>query len=110
MFIQKGVSAYMDRKPHKFPKRSPARAGLRARTHFDTNQRRLFDATAKQYYWDLLGDTIDGNDKPNFKGILTGTDIPAADGFFDMAYEIYMKKITEGVDDTANLLQSDDDN
>jgi hypothetical protein len=57
VFIQKGVSAYMDHRPHKFPKRSPAKEGLRKRTHFDPKQRRMFDSLAEQYYYDLMSDT-----------------------------------------------------
>ena len=112
MIFQKGVTAYMGRKAHKFPKRSLAKAGNRARSYFDSNQRRLFDKLGKQYYYDLIDDTHDGNDKPNFKGILTGSDIPAADAFFDVVYSQFMAAISNealgGADDNI-LLDTDED-
>jgi hypothetical protein len=46
----------------------------------------LFDAIAKQEYYDTLKD-VDGNDNPNLMGILTGSDIFAADEFFKRVYK-----------------------
>jgi hypothetical protein len=31
---------------------------------------------------------VDGNDRPNFLGILNGTDLPAADQFFACVYKM----------------------
>jgi hypothetical protein len=75
----------------KFPKRSPAKAGLRPRSHFDSKERRLFDAIAKQHYFDLFKD-VDGNDRPNFKGILEGTDISAINQFFEEVHRRYLEQ------------------
>ena len=59
----------------------------------------MFDAFAKQQYYDLMND-VDGNDRPNFMGILTGNDIPAADAFFNKVYHMMVdfnkKKNTSG--------------
>ena len=110
--FQKGVTAYIDRKPHKFPKRSPAKSGSRARSHFDVKQRRMLDYFAKQHYYDLMNETIDGNDKPDFKGILTGSNLTAADAFFDTAYSLYQEKlamIEAGQEDDSNILDHDSD-
>ena len=112
MIFQKGVTAYMARKAHTFPKRSPAKAGNRARAHFDSKHRRLFDKLGKEYYQDLIEDTVEGNDKPNFKGILNGTDIPAADAFFDVVYSQLMEAISNealGGTDNNILLDTDED-
>ncbi len=90
MFVeQKGATAYIDRKKHKFPKRMAERPGLRPHSHFTSKERNKFDSFAKQLYWDMFND-VDGNDRPNFRGILEGTDIPAADKFFDEVYTLYL--------------------
>ncbi len=51
----------------------------------------MFDAIAKQHYFDLFKD-IDGNDRPNFKGILEGTDIPAINQFFEEVHRRYLEQ------------------
>jgi hypothetical protein len=86
---QKAATAYIDRKKYKFPKRMAERPGLRPRSHFTSKERNKFDSFAKQHYWDLFRD-VEGNDRPNFKGILEGTDIPAADMFFEQVYALYL--------------------
>ena len=52
----------------------------------------MFDAIAKQHYFDLFND-VDGNDRPNFKGILEGTDIPAINQFFEEVHRRYLERI-----------------
>jgi hypothetical protein len=74
-----------------FPKRSPAKPGLRPRSHFESRERRLFDAIAKQHYFDLFNDT-DGNDRQNFRGILEGTDISAINQFFEEVHRRYLEQ------------------
>ncbi len=83
----------------KYPRRLPAKAGLRPRAHLSADDRRVFDSLAKQQYYDLMND-VDGNDRPNFMGILTGNDIQASDVFFIQVYQMMMdfnkKKNTSG--------------
>ena len=86
---QKSGTAYIERYPLKYPKRASARAGLRPRSHLSAENRRLFDALAKQEYYDILND-VDGNDRPNLMGILSGTDIMTCDAFFKKAYDMMM--------------------
>ena len=74
----------------KYPRRLPAKAGLRPRAHLSVGDRRMFDAFAKQQYYDLMND-VDGNDRPNFMGILTGNDIHASDTFFTQVYQKMME-------------------
>lgn len=52
----------------------------------------MFDAIAKQHYFDLFND-VDGNDRPNFKGILEGTDISAINQFFGEVHRRYLERI-----------------
>ena len=60
------------------------------------DDRKIFDAYAKQYYWDLLRD-VDGNDRFNTMGVLSGTDIPASDISFNKVYQMMMDKKNENV-------------
>jgi hypothetical protein len=86
--FQKGGTAFIERHPRKYPKRvPPGRTGLRPRSHLSKEDRRLFDALAKQYYYDIIND-MDGNDRPNLNGILNGSDIPAADAFYEHVYKM----------------------
>ena len=71
----------------KFPRRPANKAGLRPRSHLSAEDRRVFDALAKQEYYDIMND-VDGNDRPNLMGILTGNDIPAVDAFFNKVYQM----------------------
>jgi hypothetical protein len=103
----------------KFPKRSQAKPGLRPRSHFESRERRLFDAIAKQHYFDLFNDTK-GNDRPNFRGILEGTDIPAITQFFEEVHRRYLEQSgnachgaaggSGGTIDPNIILGSDDEN
>ncbi len=78
----------------------------------------MFDAIAKQHYFDLFND-VDGNDRPNFKGILDGTDIPAIDHFFEEVHRRYLQQTENaghgaagGSSNTIDpniILESDDD-
>ncbi len=74
----------------KYPRRPAAKAGLRPRAHLSADDRRVFDSLAKQLYYDLMND-VDGNDRPNFMGILTGNDIQASDTFFTQVYQKMME-------------------
>ena len=80
---------YIDRNPAKYPKRLAKKAGLRPRAHLSVEDRRLFDALAKQEYYDIMND-VDGNDRPNLMGILTGSDIPTCDAFFGKVYQMML--------------------
>ena len=79
----------------------------------------MFDAIAKQHYFDLFKD-VDGNDRPNFKGILEGTDISAINQFFEEVHRRYLEQSKNAGDgaaagsgsniDSNIILESDDEN
>ncbi len=79
----------MERHPMKYPKRDALKVGLRPRTHLSAEDRRAFDAFAKQEYYDIMKD-VDGNDRPNLMGILTGSDHPTCDAFFGKVYQMML--------------------
>ncbi len=94
--FQRAGSAYLERYPLKYPKRTASKPGLRPRSHLSVEDRKIFDAYSKQYYWDLVRD-VDGNDRFNTVGVLSGTDIPAADLFFNKVYKMMMEKKNENL-------------
>ena len=98
--VQKAGTAYIERHPMKYPKRAAAKAGLRSRSHLSVEDRRMFDAIAKQEYWDMRGD-VDGNDRPNLIGILEITDLPASDAFFGKVYKMMKEKLENRLDVAA---------
>ena len=101
--VQKAGTAYIERHPMKYPKRRSSRPGLRPQSHLSRDDRKVFDAFAKQEYWDLRGD-VDGNDRPNLLGILEITDLPASDAFFDKVYKMMkaeLEKLNENRLDVA---------
>jgi hypothetical protein len=100
LIFQKAGTSYIERYPLKYPKRVAAKAGLRPRSHLSTEDRRMFDAIAKQEYYDMLND-VDGNDRPNLIGILEGTDLPAADVFFAKVYKTMKEKLENRTDVAA---------
>ena len=100
LIFQKAGTTYIERHPLKYPKRAAAKAGLRPRSHLSSEDRRMFDAIAKQEYYDVLND-VDGNDRPNLIGILEGTDLLAADAFFLKVYKTMKKQIDENRLDVA---------
>jgi len=100
LIFQKAGTMYLERHPLKYPKRAAAKAGLRPRSHLSTEERRVFDAFAKQEYWDLRND-VDGNDRPNLLGILEGTAIATSDVFFDKVYKMMRQKLENRLDVAA---------
>ena len=92
--MQKAGTAYLERHPLKYPKRTANRDGLRPRSHLSVENRRLFDAVAKQEYYDILND-VDGNDRPDLMGILTGSNLQAADTYFANVFK-KMQKLKDG--------------
>jgi hypothetical protein len=100
LIFQKAGSSFIERHPLKYPKRAATKAGLRPRSHLSTEDRRMFDAIAKQEYYDLFND-LDGNDRPNLIGILEGTDLPAADVFFARVYKNMKEKLENRTDVAA---------
>ncbi len=91
---------YLERHPLKYPKRAATKAGGRPLSHLSTDDRRVFDAFAKQEYWDLRND-IDGNDRPNLIGILEGSDIATSDVFFGKVYKMMKEKLENRLDVAA---------
>ena len=100
LIFQKAGTTYIEHHPLKYPKRAAAKAGLRPRSHLSSEDRRMFDAIAKQEYYDVLND-VDGNDRPNLIGILEGTDIPAADAFFTKVYNMMKERLENRTDFAA---------
>ena len=98
--VQKAGTAYIERHPMKYPKRRSAKPGLRPQSHLSRDDRKVFDAYAKQEYWDLRSD-VDGNDRPNLLGILEITDIPASDVFFGKVYKMMKEKLENRTDVAA---------
>ncbi len=109
LIFQKAGSSFIERHPLKYPKRTAAKAGLRPRSHLSTKDRRMFDAIAKQEYYDLLND-VDGNDRPNLIGILEGTDLQAADVFFTKVYKMLKEKLENRTDVAAGGAAGGDSN